>query len=179
MFLSSSIDRELQAVHSEFEGYLSQDAWRIRQVKKTTSDPEHPYSKFNVGNIETLRTTPAGLGIDVREVLLQFYENQYSANRMSLAVLGNRKYCVICVVFNLNQKIIAESLDKLQSMVVRSFENVVNKQLTIPRCPADPFGETRCKVDCSIIFTLFSFFVFPFLLFRLSVTSYQSWNIIA
>jgi insulysin len=155
LFLSSSIDRELQAVHSEFEGNLSQDYRRIWQVQKTTSDPEHPYSKFTTGNIESLRTTPARLGIDLREVLLHFYEKQYSANRMSLAILGNRKYCLICVYFSFSTKKFAESLDVLQSMVVRSFKDVLNKQLIAPQYPADPFGETRCKVDCSIISTSF------------------------
>jgi len=104
LFLSSSIDRELQAIHSEFERNLSQEYRRIRQVKKTTSDPEHPYSKFVTGNNESLRTTPTRLGIDLRKVLLQFYEKQYSANRMSLVLLGNRKYCVICAHISFSLK---------------------------------------------------------------------------
>ncbi|CAF1154978.1 unnamed protein product [Rotaria sordida] len=87
----SSIGRELQAVHSEFESYLGQDSWRIFQVDKLTSDPEHPYSRFTIGNMESLRTTSNLCGTDIRQVLIDFYENEYSANRMSLAVLGNRK----------------------------------------------------------------------------------------
>ncbi|CAF3938486.1 unnamed protein product [Rotaria sordida] len=94
----SSIGRELQAVHSEFESYLGQDSWHIFQVDKLTSDPEHPYSRFTIGNMESLRTTSNLCGIDIRQVLIDFYENEYSANRMSLAVLGNRKLTNVCVI---------------------------------------------------------------------------------
>ncbi|CAF1252823.1 unnamed protein product, partial [Rotaria sordida] len=94
----SSIGRELQAVHSEFESYLGQDSWRIFQVDKLTSDPEHPYSRFTIGNMESLRTTSNLCGTDIRQVLIDFYENEYSANRMSLAVLGNRKLTNVCVI---------------------------------------------------------------------------------
>ena len=91
LFLKSSIDRELLAVNSEFESKLAQDDRRIAYVERATSDPGHPFSKFTTGNLESLRTTPARLGVDIREVLLKFYETNYSANRMSLAVLGNGK----------------------------------------------------------------------------------------
>lgn len=138
-------------MNSEFESDLAQDSWRILQVKRATSDPEHPYSKFPIGNNESLRTTPAQLGIDLREVLLDFYEKQYSANRMDLVVLGNRKYSSIFAYFGIKRPIV-ESLDELQSMVVRSFKDVRNKQLPAPKYPADPFGETRCKVTDSILF---------------------------
>lgn len=147
----SSIDREIQAVNSEFEGDLAQDSWRISQVKRATSDPEHPYSKFTIGNNESLRTIPTQLGIDLREVLLDFYEKQYSANRMSLVVLGNRKYSILFSYFGITTPIV-ESLDDLQTMVVKSFKDVRNKQLIAQKYPADPFGETRCKVTDTILF---------------------------
>ncbi|CAF1688032.1 unnamed protein product, partial [Adineta ricciae] len=80
LFSSSSVEREIQAVNSEFERYLSSDAWRISQIEKSTLDPEHPYSRFGTGNIESLQTIPKESGIDIREVLLKFYEDHYSAN---------------------------------------------------------------------------------------------------
>ncbi|CAF3842357.1 unnamed protein product [Rotaria sp. Silwood1] len=89
LFAASSTDRELEAVNSEYEGNLFKDVRRITQLEKSTSDSEHPYSEFPSGNTESLRTTPKQRGIDIREVLLDFYKAQYSSNRMSLAVLGN------------------------------------------------------------------------------------------
>jgi len=90
LFTASSTDRELEAVNSEYEGNLFKDVWRISQLEKSTSDPQHPYSGFSIGNSESLRTTPKQRGIDIRQVLLDFHKAEYSSNRMSLAVLGNR-----------------------------------------------------------------------------------------
>ncbi len=95
LFAASSTDRELEAVNSEYEGNLFKDPWRISQLEKSTSDPQHPYSGFSIGNSESLRTTPKQLGIDIRQVLLDFHKVEYSSNRMSLAVLSNRMYFVL------------------------------------------------------------------------------------
>lgn len=62
----------------------------MAQLEKWTSDPDHPYSKFSIGNTESLRVTPKLCGTDIREVLLNFHKAEYSSNRMSLAVLSNR-----------------------------------------------------------------------------------------
>lgn len=78
-------------MNSEFEGNLFKDAWRISQLEKSTSDPKHPYAGFSIGNTESLRTTPKQRGIDIRQILLDFHQMEYSSNRMSLAVLGNRR----------------------------------------------------------------------------------------
>ncbi|CAF3843640.1 unnamed protein product [Rotaria sp. Silwood1] len=90
LFAASSTDRELEAVNSEYEGNLFKDVRRITELEKSTSDSEHPYSDFPSGNTESLRTTHKQRGIGIREVLLDFYKAQYSLNRMSLAVIGNR-----------------------------------------------------------------------------------------
>ncbi|CAF2145915.1 unnamed protein product [Rotaria magnacalcarata] len=133
LFAASSTDRELEAVNSEFEGNLSKDAWRLSQLEKSTSDPDHPYSGFSIGNTETLRVTPKQCGIDIREVLLDFHKAEYSSNRMSLAVLGN------------------QSLDELQSLVVKIFKDVPNKKLKKKQYACDPYGEINRKTICYIV----------------------------
>ena len=90
LFDASSTDRELEAVNSEYEGNVFKDPWRISQLEKSTSNSDHPYSRFSIGNTESLRTIPKQRGIDIRQVLLDFHRDHYSSNRMSLAVLGNR-----------------------------------------------------------------------------------------
>ncbi|CAF4192863.1 unnamed protein product [Rotaria sordida] len=130
LFVTSSIDRELEAVNSEYETNLFKDTWRISQLEKSTSDPKHPYSGFSIGNRESLRIIPKQRGIDIRQVLLDFHKTEYSSNRMSLAVLGN------------------QSLDELQSLVVKSFKEVQNKELKKPKYPSDPYGESKRKTIC-------------------------------
>lgn len=43
------------------------------------------------GNKTTLETRPRELGIDVQKALLEFHEKYYSANIMSLTVIGKGK----------------------------------------------------------------------------------------
>ncbi|CAF1425013.1 unnamed protein product [Adineta steineri] len=133
LFSASSIDRELEAVNSEYEKNLSKDGWRVSQLEKSTSDPQHPYSRFGSGNSESLRTTPKQRGIAIRQVLLDFYKAEYSSNRMSLAILGN------------------QSLDELQSLVMKSFNDVPNKNLKQVKYPADPYGESTRKTICYVV----------------------------
>ena len=46
------------------------------------------FLSFNSGNNESLKEIPYAKGIDVRQELLSFHERWYSANIMSLVVLG-------------------------------------------------------------------------------------------
>jgi len=133
LFAASSTDRELEAVNSEYEGNLSKDVWRISQLEKSTSDPQHPYSGFSIGNSESLRIVPKQRDIDIRQVLLDFHQAQYSSNRMSLAILSN------------------QSLDELQTLVIKSFKDVPNKKLAETKYPADPYGEAKRKTICYVV----------------------------
>lgn len=80
------VDRERQAIESEFSLKLKDDIRRVYQVQKETVNPKHPFSKFSVGNLTTL----AGKQADIRDKLLTFYQQHYSANIMTLCVVAPR-----------------------------------------------------------------------------------------
>ncbi|RXM36269.1 Insulin-degrading enzyme [Acipenser ruthenus] len=88
LFDESCKDREVNAVDSEHEKNLMNDAWRLFQLEKATGNPNHPFSKFGTGNKLTLETRPSKEGIDIRQELLKFHSNSYSSNLMALCVLG-------------------------------------------------------------------------------------------
>lgn len=157
LFDPCSTDRELEAVNSEYEGNVSKDSWRFLQLDRSTSDPSHPFSRFSIGNTESLRTTPKALNIDVREVLLNFHRQHYSANRMSLAVLGNRKM-KFQILFKDVQMFITrgfpfrlETLDELQAMVLKSFTEVHNKNLPKVIYQADPYGQEKQVISFLVV----------------------------
>ncbi|XP_028845325.1 insulin-degrading enzyme isoform X2 [Denticeps clupeoides] len=127
LFDESCKDREVNAVDSEHEKNLMNDAWRLFQLEKATGNPSHPFSKFGTGNKLTLETRPSKEGIDVRQELLQFHSTFYSSNLMGLCVLGR------------------ESLDELTSMVVDLFGEVENKNVPIPEFPDHPFQEEHLR----------------------------------
>ncbi|KAF4791367.1 Insulin-degrading enzyme [Turdus rufiventris] len=127
LFDESCKDREVNAVDSEHEKNLMNDAWRLFQLEKATGNPNHPFSKFGTGNKFTLETRPTQEGIDVRQELLKFHSTYYSSNLMAICVLGR------------------ESLDELTCLVVKLFSEVENKNVPIPEFPEHPFQEEHLR----------------------------------
>ncbi|KAJ9631146.1 metalloprotease [Knufia peltigerae] len=111
LFLENTLDRELNAVDSENKKNLQSDVWRLSQLAKSLSNPNHPYHHFGTGNLTTLRDEPEKRGVKIRDEFIRFHERHYSANRMKLVVLGR------------------ESLDELERWVVELFSEVQNKDL--------------------------------------------------
>jgi secreted Zn-dependent insulinase-like peptidase len=82
-FDAELVDKERQSVHSEYQLKIRDDVRRIYQVHKETINPAHPFCQFSVGSLETLADNQEGL---VRDALIDFYQKNYSADRMTLAV---------------------------------------------------------------------------------------------
>ena len=82
LFKQEYTEREMNAVNSEYQKNLEQDYWRMRQVKRNLYNPNHPANHFEIGTLETLTSVN-------REVLLNFHEEYYSSNMMSLSILSN------------------------------------------------------------------------------------------
>ncbi|KAK5166544.1 metalloprotease [Saxophila tyrrhenica] len=130
LFLEDTLDRELQAVDSENKKNLQSDNWRMMQLHRSTSSKQHPHHKFSTGNYQTLHDDPIGRGVKVRDEFMSFYDRNYSANRMKLAVLGT------------------ESLDELQSWVEVMFTDVPNKNLPQNRWDGIPlFDENDLRTQ--------------------------------
>ncbi|KAH6624653.1 Metalloenzyme, LuxS/M16 peptidase-like protein [Chaetomium sp. MPI-SDFR-AT-0129] len=130
LFLENTLDRELRAVDSENKKNLQSDQWRFHQLKKSLSNPKHPFCHFSTGNLVTLKTAPEAKGINVRDKFIEFYEKHYSANRMKLCVLGR------------------ESLDVLQAWVIEHFSSVKNKDLPLNRWEDEvPFTKDQLGVQ--------------------------------
>ena len=130
LFLSSTLDRELKAVDSENKKNLQSDSWRLAQLSKSLSSPQHPYHHFSTGNLETLRDAPRKRGVDIRREFIKFHSEHYSANLMKLVVLGR------------------ESLDELESWVGDLFAGVRNKDLPQNRWDGvQPYSEKEVLTE--------------------------------
>nr|WP_150912330.1 insulinase family protein [Marinobacter halotolerans] len=110
LFTPELVDRERQAVHSEFSSKQKEDGRRFYSVKKAISNPEHPFHQFAVGNLTTLQNTDAD---PLRPDLIDFWKANYSSNLMTLAVYG------------------PQSLHKLETMVRERFGDIENRNLDI------------------------------------------------
>ena len=110
LFDENFVDRERNAVESEYQLKYKSDGRRQWDVLREIANPNHPLSKFNVGNLETLSDSEYS---NVRDELIDFYDKYYSANLMKLAVLGK------------------EPISELDAMVREKFSSIENKQLNI------------------------------------------------
>ncbi|KAI8967298.1 Metalloenzyme, LuxS/M16 peptidase-like protein [Mycotypha africana] len=125
LFSDSCTERELKAVDSEHKKNRQQDSWRMFQLEKSLSNPNHPYCHFGTGNLETLYENPKKSGQDIRQELLKFHDTYYSANIMKLCILGR------------------ESLDQLTEWTVSKFNAVRNKDIQPPSFPGHPLTKNE------------------------------------
>ncbi|MCA8967339.1 MAG: insulinase family protein, partial [Planctomycetes bacterium] len=85
LFTERYVQRERNAVDSEYQSKLKEDGWRVMHAWKSEANPSHPYARYFGGNAETLADRE---GSDIRAELIAFWERHYSADRMALSVLG-------------------------------------------------------------------------------------------
>lgn len=109
-FDSAYVDRERNAVESEYRLKIKDDSRRQWDVLREQLNQQHPQSKFAVGNLVTLADRP---NLPLRDDLIAMYKQYYSANLMKLVVLG------------------ANSLDELEAMVSSRFSAIEDKQVQI------------------------------------------------
>ena len=98
------VEREKNAVHSEYQVQIKDDGWRGYMVSKQALNPEHPGHRFTIGSLETLKG-------DVGSDLMTFFAENYSADQMGLVVLAN------------------QSLDELEALVTPLFNQVKNTDI--------------------------------------------------
>jgi insulysin len=120
LFNAEYVEREVNAVHSEYSSKLKDDGRRLFSALKATLNDNHPYKHFAVGNLQTLKDSKE---LSLRDALLKFHEQYYSANTMKLVVLGK------------------EPLDQLETWVKKKFTDIKNRSLKREAINVDFFAE--------------------------------------
>ena len=78
------MEREMNAIESEYRMNLSEESVATDQLEKShIAAPGSIVNRFLIGNLETLKVP------GVLEQLKKYYEENYSANKMSLTLVGN------------------------------------------------------------------------------------------
>ena len=80
------LEREVNAVHSEWSGTLQEDSRLRLTALRQAFNPAHPAARFSAGNKESLDITNS----KIRQALLDFYQTYYITDRMTLVVLGKQ-----------------------------------------------------------------------------------------
>ncbi|KAE8610184.1 hypothetical protein XENTR_v10012041 [Xenopus tropicalis] len=114
LLIRDAVEREVEAVDSEFQIGRPNDTNRRQMLFASLAKPGHPMAKFSWGNAQTLKNDPKEKNIDPHSRLRKFYERQYSANYMTLAVQSK------------------ETLATLEAWVKEIFSNIPNNGLPKP-----------------------------------------------
>lgn len=85
-FNADYVEREKNAVNAEYTSKSKDDGRRIFSAEKQAMNPAHPYAKFATGSLATLEDRTDSL---IRDELIEFYHQHYSANEMTLTLIGN------------------------------------------------------------------------------------------
>ncbi|ODV61130.1 uncharacterized protein ASCRUDRAFT_34436 [Ascoidea rubescens DSM 1968] len=127
LFLKTCQDREIIAINNENNKNLQNEHRRFNQIFKFLIDPIHPYSKFTTGNLDTLKHDPESKNIDIRNELINWYNNHYSSNIMKLTILSNLKINDIkSEIFHIFNQIQNKNLNLSQ---IQSYNNILIKPI--------------------------------------------------
>ncbi|XP_005478809.1 nardilysin b isoform X3 [Oreochromis niloticus] len=86
LMIEDAVDREVEAVDSEFQLARPSDSHRKEMLFGSLAKPGHPMGKFCWGNAQTLKHEPREKQINTYERLRDFWRRYYSAQYMTLAV---------------------------------------------------------------------------------------------
>ncbi|MXQ98629.1 hypothetical protein E5288_WYG021731 [Bos mutus] len=123
LMIRDAIDREVEAVDSEYQLARPSDANRKEMLFGSLARPGHPMGKFFWGNAETLKHEPKRNNTDTHARLREFWLRYYSAHYMTLVVQSK------------------ETLDTLEKWVTEIFSQIPNNGLPKPNFGhlTDPF----------------------------------------
>lgn len=82
------IDKEIKAIDAEFKLKQKDDLRRLYQVHKETCNPQHPFSKFSVGNEATLRHCTLE---QLQTQLQTFHRYFYQPNNICICLISDNK----------------------------------------------------------------------------------------
>ena len=111
LLLPEYVDKERNAVNSEWSLNRNQDGWAQRQVSAQLLGA-HPANQFWIGNLETLSDKSDS---KLHDALVAFYQQYYSANRMKLVLIS------------------PQPLPQMQLLAQRYFSGIKNKAIDSPR----------------------------------------------
>ncbi|GAA3932559.1 insulinase family protein [Litoribacillus peritrichatus] len=129
LFTEQYVDREKNAVHSEYQAKLKDDVRRNYEVIRSVFNPQHPASHFSVGALETLSDRPEST---IQEDLRAFYDKYYSANLMTLVVSGK------------------EDTETLKKWVEEKFSAIPNKTVKLDAIKVPLFTEGTLPAEVFI-----------------------------
>ncbi|MGX2951478.1 pitrilysin [Ursidibacter sp. B-7004-1] len=123
LLAESNAKKEVNAVNAEMVRAKSNDGFLMHDVNLATANPNHPITKFAVGNNITLSDKADS---KLQEELVKFYQKYYSSNLMKAVLYSN------------------QPIEKLAKLAENTLGKVENKKLSEPKVTV-PFFRAEDK----------------------------------
>jgi secreted Zn-dependent insulinase-like peptidase len=121
--------KERENIDAEFTLKLKDDMRRLYDVHKDTVNPEHPFSKFSVGNLDTLADRS---GKNISHEVKRFFEQFYRAQYMTLALEG------------------PQELSELQTLAEQLFTDIASSSQALPAITQPLYLPTDQKIKINV-----------------------------
>jgi insulysin len=94
IFHSDSIDRELNAVNSEHQKNINNDAWKHFQLSLDLANKNSPINTFMTGSLNTLKKP------NIREKVIEFYNKYYKSENISICIASSKSHDELFNIIN-------------------------------------------------------------------------------
>ena len=126
LFSPKVIKKEINSVNAEHGKNLFSDAWRLNRILKHISDKNHPFNKFGTGTTETLSSS------QIRAKLFEFFDSNYSSDRMKMVFLDTNPEIYQEQIIELFSKIPKRGTPKIyQGMPFKIDPKIENKYFKV------------------------------------------------
>jgi len=85
IFTEDGIKREINAVHNEYEGFLSNEQWRMQELIRNLAVESSVFNHFQIGDNQHL----ANKNVSILKEIRNFFDNYYSAHKMQVVVYSS------------------------------------------------------------------------------------------
>lgn len=85
----NSVDREINAVDSEFKNSLREDSNRLQEILLKESNRETPFYKFSCGNLKSLKKP------GLLDALKNFFNKYYSSDIITVVIYSNMELAIL------------------------------------------------------------------------------------
>ncbi len=123
LFNETMIDKEINAVNSEWLTLHQSDQFIMQRVIAQTGNKNHPRVQLGVGNLDTLNKDKS----DLLPALKKFHQQYYSANIMKLILVGNQSH------------------EALRAIATKYFSTIKNNNIKRPSNKAAPYSKEHLK----------------------------------
>ncbi|CCK68426.1 Axl1p KNAG_0A07740 [Huiozyma naganishii CBS 8797] len=95
LFNSTAMNKEIYAIQSEHDSNVSSLSKILYQAIRLMANGNHPFSQFSTGNIHTLKNMPLVTGMNLRTLLVNYFETNFQPRNITVCIKGSQSVNIL------------------------------------------------------------------------------------